>query len=385
MQLVLHVGSLGRAQETTLQALAALQESDAQRAPTVAFIGTGPGEPRLRDLCHELGVQEHVLWLGFRTNVAPYLAAADVLALPAGGNDVPHVVLEAMAHGLPVIASNASGASSAIEDGVDGLLVPPEDPAALAGALQRLLGDASLSEALGRHALQSVRTHWSLDAMLDDLESLVYAHLLRKRQPRARPALFLDRDGTVVDNVPYNPDPAQVELVPGVARALRWVREAGVPMIVVSNQSGVARGLFTEEDVQRVNARVRELLRDEGADVDAIYFCTHHPDHGPPCACRKPEPGLLLRAAQLHGIDLTASLMVGDEQRDLEAGARAGTQRVGFVRAKETRIADTERVYQRWTALVRDYLRALHAGSLLELHVGDASTSAREAVPTRSE
>jgi histidinol-phosphate phosphatase family protein len=381
-KIVLHVGELGPPQETTLRALAATRETDTP--PTVAFIGTGAAEPRLRDLCHELGVQERVLWLGFRSNVEEYLSAADLLVLPARGDDVPRTVLEAMAHGLPVVASTASGAAAVIEDGNNGLLVPPDDPAALAAAVQRLVDDTPQADDLARRGFETMRRHWSLEAMLDDLECLVYAHLLRQQPHARRPALFLDRDGTLVDNVPYNGDPEQVRLVPGAGRALRWVRDAGIPMIVVSNQSGVARGLLSEADVQRVNARMRELLRLSGSDVDAIYVCTHHPEHGPACRCRKPQPGLLWRAAKELAIDLSASLMVGDAQRDLEAGARAGTQGVGFTSENTTGIAPGERLYRSWTALVRDFLGALYCGKQLDGSLRDDAMQARATTPTRS-
>ncbi|UCE01750.1 MAG: HAD-IIIA family hydrolase [Candidatus Latescibacterota bacterium] len=381
-KIVLHVGELGPPQETTLRALAATREADTPS--TLAFIGTGAAEPRLRDLCHELGVQERVLWLGFRSNVEEYLSAADLLVLPTCGDDVPRTALEAMAHGLPVVASTASGAAVLIEDGINGLLVPADDPAALAAAVQRLVDDTPRADSFARRGFETIRRHWSLEAMLDDLECLVYAHLLRQQLPARRPALFLDRDGTLVDNVPYNGDPEQVRLVPGVGRALRWVRDAGFPMIVVSNQSGVAQGLLSEADLQRVNARMRELLQRTGSDVDAIYVCPHHPEHGPACKCRKPQPGLLWRAAEELGIDLSASLMVGDAPRDLEAGARAGTQRVGFSSEETTQIAAGELLYRSWTALVRDFLRALHSGERLDASVRDDAQQSRASAPTRS-
>lgn len=135
-------------------------------------------------------------------------------------------------------------------------------------------------------------------------------------------ALFADRDGTIIVDAGYPSDPSQVALMPGAADALRALRARGLRVVVVSNQSGVARGLLTEADVWRVHQRMLSLLEARGATVDAVYYCLHGPDDG--CACRKPKPGLLLRAAREHGIDLGGSLVVGDKVSDVEAGHAAG-------------------------------------------------------------
>jgi D-glycero-D-manno-heptose 1,7-bisphosphate phosphatase len=143
-----------------------------------------------------------------------------------------------------------------------------------------------------------------------------------------RRAVFLDRDGTLIDELGYLGDPDGVRLFPGAARAVRKLNEAGWATVVVTNQSGVARGLFTREDVDAVHARLAELLAAEGARLDLVLYCPHHPEHGGGelgvrCDCRKPEPGLLLQAARRLGLDLRASWTIGDSQRDLEAGRRA--------------------------------------------------------------
>jgi histidinol-phosphate phosphatase family protein len=196
---------------------------------------------------------------------------------------------------------------------------------------------------------------------------------------RRRPALFVDRDDTLVYDADDKRDPASARLVPRAGRALRWLRDAGVPVFVVTNQSGIALGLQTEADLQASNARLAELLRREGALLDAIYVCPHHPERGPACDCRKPEPGLLLRAAREHDLDLGASLMVGDAARDLEAGRRAGTQAAGFVApGNPLRLPAGTRFYRRWTSLVRDYLRSLYAGVPFE--AVSASTASPEAL-----
>ncbi len=137
-------------------------------------------------------------------------------------------------------------------------------------------------------------------------------------------AVFLDRDGTLIDLVPYLHDPAEVRLVPGAAAALRRLGAAGWARVLVTNQSGVARGYYTLEEVERVHARMRELLRAEGADLEAIEICPHHPEHGSPCDCRKPAPGMLTRAGARLGIDPRRSWVIGDRWEDIAAGAPLG-------------------------------------------------------------
>jgi len=141
-------------------------------------------------------------------------------------------------------------------------------------------------------------------------------------------AVFFDRDGTLIDEVGYLRTAGQVRLKPGAADAVRRVKEAGLLAVVVTNQSGVARGLITTGDVERANERLQELLARQGARIDAFYYCPHLPTGTVPayakeCECRKPKPGLLHRAAQDLDIDLTESFMVGDAARDLEAGRSA--------------------------------------------------------------
>jgi D-glycero-D-manno-heptose 1,7-bisphosphate phosphatase len=144
-----------------------------------------------------------------------------------------------------------------------------------------------------------------------------------------RPAVFLDRDGTIIEEVGYLADPAAVVLIDGAAAAIARLNAAGVPVVVVTNQAGVARGYFPEECVGRVHDRLDELLAREGARVDGYFVCPHHPSEGRPpyrrdCDCRKPAAGLLLRAAEQLGLDLARSFMIGDKLSDVEAGARAG-------------------------------------------------------------
>jgi D-glycero-D-manno-heptose 1,7-bisphosphate phosphatase len=151
-----------------------------------------------------------------------------------------------------------------------------------------------------------------------------------------RPAAVLfDRDGTLVRDVPYNGDPARVEPMPGAHEALGRLREAGIPVGVVSNQSGVARGLITMEEVEAVNRRVDELL----GPLEAWAVCPHAPDDG--CACRKPEPGLIHRAAHALGVAPERCAVVGDIGSDV-AAARAARARAVLVPTPRTRPAEVK-------------------------------------------
>ena len=140
----------------------------------------------------------------------------------------------------------------------------------------------------------------------------------------ARPALFLDRDGTINVDTIHVSRPDTVRLIPGAAAAIARVNAAGVPVIVVSNQSGIGRGLFTVEEYEQVRARIDELLAAAGARVLTTYYCPHSPDVEPPCECRKPGPGLYTQAAAEHGIDLERSWYVGDRLRDIQAARAFG-------------------------------------------------------------
>lgn len=153
------------------------------------------------------------------------------------------------------------------------------------------------------------------------------------RQRRSSRAIFLDRDGTLIHNFHYCRDPEQVHLLPGVSKALGWLSRAGYQLIVISNQSGVARGYLGERELARVNSRLCRTLAAEGIHLEAIYYCPHHPEgtcggYAIRCTCRKPEPGLLLRAAAERGVALARSWCVGDVLSDVEAGNRAGCRTV---------------------------------------------------------
>lgn len=140
----------------------------------------------------------------------------------------------------------------------------------------------------------------------------------------ARGAVFLDRDGTIVEDPGYLHDPAAVRLLPGAGAAIRRLNEAGWPVVVISNQSGIARGLFTEADYRAVERRLSELLAANGARLDASYFCPHHPEFTGPCPCRKPGTQLFEDAQRDLGLDFRRSWFVGDRPSDVEPAARLG-------------------------------------------------------------
>lgn len=146
-----------------------------------------------------------------------------------------------------------------------------------------------------------------------------------------RPAIFMDRDGTICEEVGYVNHLSRSRLLPHSLEAIRAVNRLGYLAIVATNQSGVARGLFTEDLVRAVHDQLRGWVASGGGRLDAIYFCPHHPREGATpyrieCDCRKPRPGMLVRAAREHDIDLGRSWMIGDSLVDLEAGAAAGAR-----------------------------------------------------------
>ena len=167
----------------------------------------------------------------------------------------------------------------------------------------------------------------------DIQKGLVHARNLKNKQK----AVFLDRDGTINKMVGFVTKPEQFELIPSVAEAIRLINKSGYLAIVVTNQPVIARGDCTFEELQTIHDKMETELGKEGAFVDAIYVCPHHTDKGfsgerPEykcnCDCRKPKPGLLLQAAEDFNIDLSQSYMIGDSERDLEAGKNAGVKRI---------------------------------------------------------
>jgi D-glycero-D-manno-heptose 1,7-bisphosphate phosphatase len=148
-------------------------------------------------------------------------------------------------------------------------------------------------------------------------------------RPSARRAVFVDRDGVINEERRHVHRPQDFVLLPGAAAGLRRLAAAGWRLVVVTNQAGIGRGLYTEADYAHLTAHMRALLRAEGVTLDGVYHCPHHPIHGlgawrVACACRKPAPGMLQRAAAELGLDLSRSAIVGDKRSDLDAGRAAG-------------------------------------------------------------
>lgn len=154
-------------------------------------------------------------------------------------------------------------------------------------------------------------------------------------------AVFLDKDGTLIEDVPYNVDPERIQLTRGAAEGLQLLHAAEYKLIVITNQSGIARGYFPEEALVAVEERSRQLLAEFGVPLAGFYYCPHHPNgvvskYAIACSCRKPEPGLLISAADESGIDLPQSWFIGDILNDVEAGRRAGCKTILIDNGNET-------------------------------------------------
>ncbi len=162
--------------------------------------------------------------------------------------------------------------------------------------------------------------------------------------PGFRRAAFLDRDGTLIVERDYLADPNDVVLVEGAAAAVARLREAGLAVVVVTNQSGMARGLYSESQYRDVAGRLDQLLERANAPVDATYHCPHHPDYTGPCECRKPGLGMYHDAADALGLDLGRSFYVGDRTKDVEPALALGGAgilvRTGYGREEEARVPE---------------------------------------------
>lgn len=204
----------------------------------------------------------------------------------------------------------------------------------------------------------------------DPLGMLMLRDLQRHSVARAprRPACFIDLEGTLVEAVADNTDPLRLRFMPGAGAALARLQQAGLALVIVTNQSGLARGRFTRADFARLQQVLLQRLQDEfGVAVDGVEVCPHAPDEAgrPACLCRKPAPGMLVRAAHRHGLDLARSWMVGDTLDDVEAGHRAGARGLLFDSGGETvwrrsPLREPDARFFDWTALA-DYLEKLAA------------------------
>ena len=173
--------------------------------------------------------------------------------------------------------------------------------------------------------------------------------------------MFIDKDGTLIPDIPYNVDPALITLAPRAGEVLRQLRDAGYLLVVVSNQAGIARGLFDEAALGPVAARLDDLLRGYGVALDGFYYCPHLPDADVPryaveCTCRKPHAGMLLSAAHDLRIDLARSWLVGDITTDSEAGKRASCRTILIEKPYDPIGTLTER--NRPDYIVRDWPQA---------------------------
>ena len=183
-----------------------------------------------------------------------------------------------------------------------------------------------------------------------------------------RPAIFLDRDGTLVYPRHYPSRPEDLCLYSGIADELRLLQSHGLLLIVITNQAGIARGYFSEQDLSRMHDHLLQVLAQDGVYLDAIYYCPHHPEGVIPdlairCECRKPQPGMVLRAAREHAIDLEHSWFVGDILDDIEAGNRARCRTVLVDLGSEIPPEDTIR---QPTYIARDTLHALQIIAAVE-------------------
>jgi D-glycero-D-manno-heptose 1,7-bisphosphate phosphatase len=165
-----------------------------------------------------------------------------------------------------------------------------------------------------------------------------------QQDPGRRRAVFLDRDGTLIEDIPYLDRIDRVELYPWTIDAVRLLNRTGLRVVVTTNQSGVARGYFTEANVEAVHQRISSLLAEGGAHIDAYYYCPHHPEgtvdgYRQACQCRKPGPGLVERAARELGVEPSRSFVVGDRWLDIRlaraVGARAVLVRTGYGQSEE--------------------------------------------------
>lgn len=147
------------------------------------------------------------------------------------------------------------------------------------------------------------------------------------------PAVFFDRDGSINEDIGYVSRPGDLVVYPWAAEAIRLVNQSAMKAIVITNQSGIARGMYTEETLHQIHERLRQEVSRKGAHIDAFYYCPHHPKIGDRryrqiCLCRKPLPGMLQQAAREHDIDISRSYLIGDKSSDIKAATNAGAKGV---------------------------------------------------------
>lgn len=141
-------------------------------------------------------------------------------------------------------------------------------------------------------------------------------------------AIFLDRDGVINKEVNYLSNPDDFEFIPGSIEALKMLKNKGYFLIIITNQAGIARGYFTEEDLHRIHEKMNQILLENNIILDDIFYCPHHPDLTGFCGCRKPKPGMILEAQKRYNLDLVNSFMVGDTLNDVKTGLAANCRTV---------------------------------------------------------
>ena len=322
--------------------------ADPERTPEIG---------RLTAVARECCVDDRVVFEGRRPRpeLKWWYAACDVFVTTPWYEPFGITPLEAMACARPVVGSAVGGVQYTVRDSVTGLLVPPKDPAALADALAALRADPALAAAMGAAGLARARSDFTWDGVARSLAE-VFAQAAEAPRPapasafhvagldaplpsaarprRLRPAIFLDKDGTLVEDVPYNVDPALLRFTPRAVEALKLWRDAGYRLVVITNQSGLARGLFDRAALARLHESLAALLAAEGVRIDGFFACPHL--CAARCECRKPRAGLLREAARVLALDLERSWMVGDILNDVEAGHRAGCRSVLLDTGHET-------------------------------------------------
>lgn len=295
---------------------------------------------RLAGIARDLGIPDRVVFQGCkpRAELRHWYAAADVFVTTPWYEPFGITPLEAMACARPVVGSAVGGIQYSVRDGHTGLLVPPHDPDALADALATLRSAPAAAAAMGESGWRRVQAMFTWDRVAARLAEIfgqvcrAPRQSLRKLPPvpatagMRSPAVFIDKDGTLVEDVPFNVDPAKLRFTPHALEALRLWQGAGYRLVIITNQPGLARGLFSQGAVDGIQRELTDQLALAGITLDGFFACPHHEQAA--CACRKPQPGLLLEAARRLDIDLEASWMVGDILNDVEAGHRAGCRSV---------------------------------------------------------
>ncbi len=293
------------------------------RAPwRFLWIGQGPLAADFERCATELGLAGRVRRLGWVPGARRWTREADLLIHFSDSEGQSWAVLEALVEGTPVVCTRASGWEGLAGDDNASLGLEAGDEEGLARAVEAALAAPEAARQVAERLARRVREENGAGVLSRHLEAALERSRWSARGPRR--GVFLDRDGTLTPESGALGRPEALRLLPGVGEALRALTRGGYEAIVVTNQAAIGRGWITEEAVAAVHARLRRLLRAEGVELAAIDHCPHRPEDG--CDCRKPEPGLLLRARDHLGVRLSDAWMIGDSTRDVQAARRAGVR-----------------------------------------------------------